>query len=109
MWQMDVKTAFLNRNLSKDVYKTQPEGFVEPNHPDKICKLQRSTYGLKQASRSWNLRFDEAVRDFGFIRNPDEPGIDKKSSGSNRVFLVRYVDNILIMEINVPTLLKTKA
>jgi hypothetical protein len=58
IWQMDVKTAFLNGHLSEDVYTTQPEGFVDPKNAGKICKLQRSIYGLKQASRSWNILFD---------------------------------------------------
>ena len=57
IWQMDVKTAFLNGNLTEDVYMSQPEGFVDPENEGKICKLQRSIYGLKQASRSWNIRF----------------------------------------------------
>ena len=58
IWQMDVKTAFLNGNLLEDVYMTQPEGFVNPKNSGKICNLQRSIYGLKQALWSWNLRFD---------------------------------------------------
>ena len=52
IWQMDVKTAFLNGNLSEDVYMIQPEGFVDPKNARKICKLQKSIYGLKQASPS---------------------------------------------------------
>nr|GEV03136.1 hypothetical protein [Tanacetum cinerariifolium] len=52
IWQMDVKIAFLNGYLDEDIYMVQPEGFVNPNHPRKVCKLQRSIYGLKQASRS---------------------------------------------------------
>ncbi|GJV03202.1 retrotransposon protein, putative, ty1-copia subclass [Tanacetum coccineum] len=52
IWQMDVKTAFLNGHLREDVYMVQLEGFVDPNHPNKVCKLQRSIYGLKQASRN---------------------------------------------------------
>ena len=40
----------------------QPEGFVDPSNAGKICKLRRSIYGLKQASRSWNIRFDEVVK-----------------------------------------------
>ena len=61
IWQMDVKTAFLHRNLTGDVYMIQPEGFVDPTSTSKVCKLKRSIYGLKQASRSWNIRFDAVV------------------------------------------------
>ncbi|GKF94453.1 retrotransposon protein, putative, ty1-copia subclass, partial [Tanacetum coccineum] len=52
IWQMDVKTAFLNGYLDEDIYMVQPEDFIDPNHPRKVCKLKRSIYGLKQASRS---------------------------------------------------------
>jgi hypothetical protein len=92
IWQMDVKMTFLNRNLTKDVYMIQSEGFIDPKHPWKICKLQKSIYGLKQASRSWNLCFDEVVKGFGFIKNVEEPCVYKKVSGSVIVFLVLYVD-----------------
>ncbi|KAK8700602.1 hypothetical protein V6N13_018993 [Hibiscus sabdariffa] len=78
IWQMDVKTAFLNGKLEEDVYMTQLEGFVTPKNVGKVCKLQRSIYGLKQASRSWNLRFKDAIKEFGFIRNEDEPCVYKK-------------------------------
>ena len=47
IWQMDVKTTFLNGNLLKDVYMTQPKGFVDPKYPNGVCKLQRSIYVLK--------------------------------------------------------------
>ena len=109
IWQMDVKTAFLNGNLLEDVYMTQPEGFVQSKDSNKVCKLQRSIYGLKQASRSWNLRFDESVKEFGFIKNEDEPCVYKKSSGSIIVFLVLYVDDILLIGNDVPTLQKVKS
>ena len=52
IWQMDVKTAFLHGNLTEDVYMIQPEGFVDPTSTSKVCKLKRSIYGLRQASRS---------------------------------------------------------
>ena len=65
---MDVKIIFLNGNLLEDVYMRQPEGFASPENSGKVCKLQKSIYGLKQASRSWNLRFDEAVKEFGSLR-----------------------------------------
>ena len=74
IWQMDVKTAFLNGRL--------PEGFECPEAPDKVCKLQRSIRGLNQASRSWNHRFDEVVKEFGFLQNSDEPCVYKKIVGA---------------------------
>ncbi|KAG8496998.1 hypothetical protein CXB51_008222 [Gossypium anomalum] len=73
IWQMDVKTAFLNGKLEEDVYMTQLEGFVNPKDARKISKLQRSIYGIKQAPRSWNLCFNDAIKEFGFIKNEDEP------------------------------------
>jgi hypothetical protein len=49
--QMDVKTIFLNEELEEEIYKTQPDGFVVKDHEDKVCKLQTSLYGLKQAHK----------------------------------------------------------
>ncbi|GKE87622.1 retrotransposon protein, putative, ty1-copia subclass [Tanacetum coccineum] len=97
IWQMDVKIAFLNGFLDKDIYMVQPEGFVDPNHPRKVYKFQRSIYGLKQASRSWNKRFDKEIKRFGFAQNLDEPCVYQKASGSNVTFLILYVDDIIIM------------
>ena len=52
IWQMDVKTAFLNGNLEAKIYMLQPGGFIAKNQEHIVCKLKRSIYGLKQASRS---------------------------------------------------------
>ena len=62
-----------------------------------VCKLQKSIYGVKQASRSWNIRFDQVVKSFGFTQNPDEPYVYKKSQGQVAAFLVLYVDDILLI------------
>ena len=78
IWQMDVKIAFLNGNIEKELYMVQPEGFVDPENAGKVCKLQRSIYGLKQASRSWNLRFDEVIKGFGFVQNAEETAFIRK-------------------------------
>ncbi|GJR40081.1 retrotransposon protein, putative, ty1-copia subclass [Tanacetum coccineum] len=97
IWQMDVKTAFLNGYLSEEVYMTQTEGFVNPKYPNHVCKLKRSIYGLKQSSRQWNKRFDDEIKKFGFTQNQDEPCVYLKASGSYVIFLILYVDDILIM------------
>ncbi|KAK1413623.1 hypothetical protein QVD17_35399 [Tagetes erecta] len=108
IWQMDVKTAFLNGHLSEDVYMVQPEGFVDPKYPKRVCKLKKSIYGLKQASRSWNLRFDQKFKEFGFVKNEDEPCVYRKASGSSISFFILYVDDILIIGNNIPMLNEVK-
>ncbi|GJU38923.1 retrotransposon protein, putative, ty1-copia subclass [Tanacetum coccineum] len=107
--QMDIKTAFLNGYLDEDIYMVQHEGFIDPKHPRKVCKLQRSIYGLKQASRSLNKRFDEEFKKFDFAQNLDEPCVYQKASGSNVTFLILYVDDIIIMENHIPMLQGVKS
>ncbi|KAJ9540834.1 LOW QUALITY PROTEIN: hypothetical protein OSB04_027340 [Centaurea solstitialis] len=109
IWQMDVKTAFLNGKLTEDVYMEQPEGFIDPKNPNKVCKLLKSIYGLKQASRSWNLHFDERIKEFGFTKSEFEPCVYTKFSGSIVTFLVLYVDDILLIGNDVPTLQSVKS
>ncbi|GJR72233.1 retrotransposon protein, putative, ty1-copia subclass [Tanacetum coccineum] len=106
---MDVKIAFLNGHLREEVYMVQHEGFVVPKHPNKVCKLQRFIYGLKQASRSWNKRFDVEIKKIGFTQNPDESCVYLKASGSNVAFLILYVNDILLMGNNVTMLQEVKS
>ena len=75
----------------------QPEGFVAKGHEQKVCKLLRSIYGLKQASRSWNLRFDETIKTYGFEQNVDEPCVYKLIHEGKVVFPVLYADDILLI------------
>ncbi|GJV63152.1 retrotransposon protein, putative, ty1-copia subclass [Tanacetum coccineum] len=109
IWKMDVKTSFLNGYLYEEVYMEQPKGFVNPKYPNRVCKLKRSIYGLKQASRQWNKCFDNEKKKFGFTQNRDEPCEYLKASGSNVTFLILYVDDILIMGNNIPMLQDVKS
>ena len=63
---MDVKTAFLNGLLEEEIYMRQPGGFGEKGNENKVWKLNRSIYGLKQASRQWYILFDNAITSYGF-------------------------------------------
>ncbi|KAK1662420.1 hypothetical protein QYE76_050579 [Lolium multiflorum] len=86
--QMDVKTAFLNGDLDEDVYMTQPEGFVVEGKEHLACRLKKSIYGLKQASRQWYLKFDKIIRTFGFTENVKDNCIYVKFKGSRFTILV---------------------
>ena len=85
---MDVKTVFLNGFMEEELYMMQPESFCRPKGANKVCKLQRSIYGLVQASRSWNKHFDSVIKAFGFVQNFGEACIYKKVSGSTTSFLI---------------------
>ena len=94
--QMDVKTAFLNGDLEEEVYMKQPEGFPSSDGEQLVCKLKKSIYGLKQASRQWYLKFHNIISSYGFVENVMDQCIYQKVSGSKICFLVLYVDDILL-------------
>ncbi|KAL0402005.1 UNVERIFIED_CONTAM: hypothetical protein Slati_4230400 [Sesamum latifolium] len=109
IWQMDVKMAFLNGLVEEEIFMDQPEGFTTVGEGQKVCRLQRSIYGLKQAFRSWNMHFDEVIRGYDFIKNDYDSCVYKKISGSSVAYLVLYVDDILLIENDVKMLGDIKA
>ena len=74
--------------FKEELYMMQPEGSVNPKVANKMCKLQRSIYGLVQASRSWTIHFDELIKAYSFIQTCGEAYIYKKVSGSTTAFLI---------------------
>ncbi|KAL0458709.1 UNVERIFIED_CONTAM: hypothetical protein Slati_0498100 [Sesamum latifolium] len=98
IWQMDVKTGFLNGFVDQEIYIDQLEGFTSVGEEQKVCRLQRSIYGLKQASQNWNIRFEEVIWGYDFIKNESDPCVYKKISGSSVAYLLLYVDDILLCE-----------
>ncbi|KAL0463361.1 UNVERIFIED_CONTAM: hypothetical protein Slati_0223700 [Sesamum latifolium] len=109
IWQMDVKTAFLKSFVEEEIFMDQPEGFTAVGEEQKVWRLQKSIYGLKQASRSWNTCFDEVIRGYDFIKNDYDPCIYKKISGSSVAYFVLYVDDILLIGNDVKMLGNIKA
>ena len=81
--QMDVKTAFLNGDLNEEVYMMQPEGFVANDSGTLVCRLKKSIYGLKQASKQWYLKFHSVVASYGFVENKVDQCIYCRSVGGN--------------------------
>ncbi|TYK11050.1 gag/pol protein [Cucumis melo var. makuwa] len=75
----------------------QPEGFIQKGQEQKVCKLKKSIYGLKQVARSWNIRFDTAIKSYGFEQNVDEPCVYKRFINATVAFLLLYVDDILLI------------
>jgi len=73
--QMDVKSAFLNGVLDEEIYMEQPIGFITPGTETKVCHLKRAIYGLKQASRTWNLQFHGFLTGIGYMRTHADAGV----------------------------------
>jgi len=105
---MDVKTAFLNGNIEETTYMVQPENFVLGGPKYMVCKLKKSIYGLKQASRQWYFKFHQVISSFGFEANQVDDYLYQKFSGSKYIFLVLYVDDILLASNDIGLLHETK-
>ena len=67
--QLDVKIVFLNGDIEETIYMMQPENFESKESKHLVCKLKKSIYGLKQASRQWYQKFDQVITSFGFKEN----------------------------------------
>lgn len=95
---MDVKTAFLHGDLDKEIYMEQPEGFKIKGKEDYVCKLKKSLYGLKQASRQWYKKFESVMGEQGYRKTSSEHCIFvQKFSDDDFIILLLYVDDMLIV------------
>ena len=94
--QMDVKTTFLNGELDEEIYMEQPVGFIVKGQERKVCKFQRSIYGLKQSSRQWYLRFHKVILTYDFKMIDEDHCVYVKRTSGKFTILSLYIDNILI-------------
>ena len=94
--QLDVKNAFLHGILSETVYCAQPDGFEDSAHPDFVCRLNRSLYGLNQAPRAWYSRFATYLLSLGFIEAKSDTLLFVYHRGPDTIYLLLYVDDIVL-------------
>ena len=106
--QMDVVSAFLNGELEDDIYMRQPEGFVDPENPSKVCKLKRSLYGLKQSARCWNQLMDEYLKSSNYIQSSADICVYYRKNKKGIMIFAVYVDDTIICSNNKSLLIAEK-
>ncbi|GJS29019.1 retrovirus-related pol polyprotein from transposon TNT 1-94 [Tanacetum coccineum] len=100
VYQMDVKIAFLYGPLKEEVYVNQPDGFVDPHHPDKVYRLKKALYGLKQASRAWYDKLSNFLVSKGFLKGSIDPTLFIAKHGEDTLLVKIYVDDIIFGSTN---------
>ncbi|GJV21061.1 retrovirus-related pol polyprotein from transposon TNT 1-94 [Tanacetum coccineum] len=95
VYQMDVKTAFLNGELKEKVYVHQPEGFVDPKHPHLVYCVKKALYGLKQAPRTWYDTLLKFLLAQGFSKGVVDPALSIRKTGKHTLHVQIYVDDII--------------
>lgn len=95
VFQLDVKSAFLNVILEEEVYVEQPQGFVMKDTKDKIYRLHEALYALKQTLRVWNFIIDSYLQKNGFSRSSEEPSLYTQKLGSDFLLTLLYVDDLI--------------
>ena len=95
LYQMDVKSAFLNGLLKEEVYVKQPPGFEHEQYPDYVFKLKKALYGLRQAPRAWYERLSKFLLKNGFIQGKIDPTLFTKENGNDILVVQIYVDDII--------------
>lgn len=94
--QLDVKTAFLYGDLKEELYIAQPAGFILQDKEHLVCRLNRSLYGLKQASRAWNSKFNDFITKYGLTRSTADPCVYFQQTETVIVIMVIWVDDALV-------------
>jgi hypothetical protein len=94
--QFDVKNVFQCGTLLEIVYYHQPTRFIDPTQPDRVCLLNKSLYGLKQAPRAWYSRFTTYITSLGFVEAKSDTSLFVFRRGTDTVYLLLYVDDIVL-------------
>ncbi|KAM1537567.1 hypothetical protein ACFX10_002572 [Malus domestica] len=94
--QLDIKNAFLDGDLQKEVYMQQPQGFIDTSYLSHVCKLVKSLYGLKQAPRVWNSKFTSYLTVMEFHASASDTSLFVKKDDSDIIILLLHVHDIIL-------------
>ncbi|GKD26186.1 retrovirus-related pol polyprotein from transposon TNT 1-94 [Tanacetum coccineum] len=114
IFQLDVKTTFLNGKFKEDVYVAQPEGFVDQDNPSHVYKLKKALYSLKQAPHAWYDMLSNFLISQHFSKGAVDPTLFTRKAGNNILLVQIYVDDIIFASTNTamckefPNLMTTK-
>ncbi|GJV39904.1 retrovirus-related pol polyprotein from transposon TNT 1-94 [Tanacetum coccineum] len=95
IYQIDVKTAFLNEDLQEEVFVSQPEGFEDPEHPTHVYHLKKALYGFKQAPRAWYDTLSKFLIATKFFKGAVDPTLFTRKTGKHILLVQIYVDDII--------------
>ena len=95
--QMDVVSAFLNGDLTEEIYMKQPPGYVQSGKEELVCKLRKSIYGLKQSPRCWNEKLCNHLKSLGFKESGTDPCVFIQSEQNNMKIIAVYVDDLILI------------
>ena len=93
---MDVKNAFLHKELDREIYMNQLMGFQSQGHPEYVCKLRKALYGLKQAPRAWYGKIVEFLTQSGYSVTHADSSFFVKANGGKLAIVLVYVDDLII-------------
>ena len=108
LWKMDVKNAFLHGELDREIYMIQPIGFQSGDHPEYVCKLRKSLYGLKQAQRAWYGKIFEFLTQSGYLVTLADSILFFKANEGKIAIVLVYVDDLIIIGDDEAEILRTK-
>jgi hypothetical protein len=95
LYQMDVKSVFLNGVIQEEVYVRQPPGFESPKYPDRVYKLSKALYGLNQVPQAWYARLKTFLLEHGYVMGSVDKTLFTLNHGTDFLLVQIYVDDII--------------
>lgn len=102
---VDIKSAFLNGEITEEIYMKQPQGFIDSQHPNKVCRLRKSLYGLKQSARAWNKKLNGVLTELSFVQSEHDECLYSVDTWNGMIYVLVHVDDMMVIGRNEDDLL----